>query len=157
MNAFRTVTVLFVLIFASPALARECPLGRTVFEPIDAPGTFLMHVTKSGVSYRFTLSNPNLRRTTRFVGSAEGGTGYLNIQEETGDADKEGIVSRVVLFRSNLKTTDAWNKGRVPVAYAAFEKLSYELWQRARFNAEDDKPGSSPPDGLWRVARCRVR
>ena len=146
-----------LVMLVTPAFARECPLARTTFEPVDEPRTFQMRVEQVGVGYRFILLSRSLGRTMPFIGSPEGGTGYLNILEETEDADQEGILSRVVLFRADLKTTDAWNKGERRVAYAYFEKFAYELWQRARANAEDDKPGSSPPDGLWRVAQCRPR
>jgi hypothetical protein len=159
-RATRKVLLAAVVVSATcgPAVARECALGQTVFEPVDQPRHFTMNVERDGHGFKFRLYSKPLKRTTNFVGSYQNGTGHLNLTEATVDEDSaaEGLLSRVVLFGSDLRTVDPWGKRLRPVAYAYFERLALELWDRARAKAEDNVVGSSPPDGLWRVVRCRT-
>lgn len=145
-----------LLAFASlSAFARECPLGRADFEPVDRPGSFIMGVARDGDGYRFVLRAAS-GRTLHFIGSYQGGTGHLHIDEvRPKDADGEALESRVFLFRENLTSADAWNEGPNPVAYMLFDRLSSTMWARARAQALDGRPDSAPPDGLWRVQACR--
>ncbi|HYO11446.1 MAG TPA: hypothetical protein VER17_20950 [Tepidisphaeraceae bacterium] len=148
------LAIVAALFCTAPAAGRECALRRAVFEPLEGRGRYEMTVQRTGHSYAFTYVSKPLRRTTRFIGSFQNGTGHL-ILEEDGEGDRQGISSRAVLFRADLTTTDPWSRGSIPVAYAYFEGFALAFWDRARSDAEDDKPGSSPPDGLWRIARCR--
>ena len=138
----------------APATARECPLARAVFEPVDDAQHFAMQVERDGHSFKFRLRSKTRNSPIEFTGAFQNGTGHLNLIEENQKTGTDGLVSRAVLFRRNLRTVDPWDQG-VRVAYAYFERLAVELWDRARSSAEDDQPGTSPPDGLWRVSRCR--
>jgi hypothetical protein len=116
-----------------------------------------MEVERDGHSFKFRLRSKPRNQTIHFTGAFQNGTGHLNLIEEreTGaETGTDGLISRAVLFRRDLRTVDPWDQ-RAPVAYAYFERLAVELWDRARSSAEDDLPGTSPPDGLWRVTRCR--
>jgi hypothetical protein len=139
---------------------RSSETGSTTLcsAPVDQPRHFTMNVERDGHGFKFRLYSKPLKRTTNFVGSYQNGTGHLNLTEATVDEDSaaEGLLSRVVLFGSDLRTVDPWGKRLRPVAYAYFERLALELWDRARAKAEDNVVGSSPPDGLWRVVRCRT-
>ncbi len=146
---------MLVIVSAAPAFARECPLARADFEPVDKPGSFVMSVSRDGDSYRFVLRAAS-GRTVPFIGSYQGGTGNLNLDEDRPpNAEGDGLESRVFLFRANLKSADAWNKGPNPVAYMLLDRLSTAMWDRANADAKDDRPDAAPPDGLWRIKACR--
>ena len=148
----RRGALLALLIIAgcsAPATARGCPLARAVFEPVDDAQHFRMEVERDGDSFKFRLRSKTRNSTTHFTGTFQNGTGHLNLIEERKEA-----MSRAVLFRRDLRIVDPWDQG-VRVAYAYFERLAVELWDRARSSAEDDLPGTSLPDGLWRVSECR--
>jgi hypothetical protein len=148
---------ILLLFLATPALARECPLSRADFEPVDKPGSFTMSVSRDGHGYRFALRAAS-GRTVNFIGSFQNGTGHLNIDEDRpAEAEGDALESRVLLFRADLKSADAWNKGQIPVAYMLLDRLSTAMWDRARADAKDDQPDAAPPDGLWRVRMCRPR
>lgn len=150
----RLLSVL-LLSLATPALARECPLARADFVPVDKPGSFTMSVSHNGDSYRFVLRAAS-GRTIDFIASYQGGTGHLNLDEDRpANAEGDGLESRVFLFRANLKSADAWNKGPNPVAYMLLDRLSTAMWDRAKADAKDDRPDAAPPDGLWRIRTCR--
>lgn len=149
------VLSLLCLLAATPALARECPLTRADFEPVDRPGSFIMSVSRNGDSYRFVLRVAG-GRTINFIGSFQNGTGHLNLDEERpADANGDPLESRIFLFRANLKAADAWNNGQNPVAYLLPDRLATAMWDRARSDAKDDQPDAAPPDGLWRIKTCR--
>lgn len=161
-----SIAALVLALGAGPAaaLASVCALADSVFEPIDATGAFTMSVAREGDGFRFVLTSLALRRTTRFLGTYQNGTGHLILTEAVEDRRRgarstgpSAISSRVLLLRADLRTTDPWNEGPVPVAYALFEGLADAMWGRARFHAEDNRPGASPPDGMWRVLRCGSR
>lgn len=161
MSLPRVVIAFLALAAPLPALAGGCPLGRSVLEPVDAPGAFTMRVVQEGHGYRFAPTGRASLRTTRFSGSHQNGTGHLVLDEDvaepkpgTEDVRLEGITSRAMALRADLRTADPWSKRPAPIAYVVFEGLATALWDRSRFNAEDDRPGAAPPDGLWRVRRC---
>jgi len=146
---------LLLLASASSALARECPLSRADFEPIDKPGSFTMSVSRDGHSYRFVLRAAS-GRTVNFIGSFQNGTGHLNLDEDRpANAEGDALESRVFLFRANLKSAAAWNKDPNPIAFMLLDRLPTAMWDRAKADAKDDRPDAAPPDGLWRIKACR--